>query len=71
MQNRAPEAEFAISESSSREAVMAEMVGLGGTGGLIYLTPWGHQGYAFRTPGMYRGMASSDGAHSVAVYGDE
>ena len=35
------------------DAVMAEMVGLGGTGGLIYLTPWGHQGYAFRTPGMY------------------
>jgi len=53
------------------DAVMAEMVGLGGTGGLIYLTPWGHQGYAFRTPGMYRGMASSDGARSVAVYGDE
>ncbi len=53
------------------DAVMAEMVDLGGTGGVIYLTPWGHQGYAFRTPGMYRGMASSDGAHSVAVYGDE
>ena len=53
------------------DAVMAEMVSLGGTGGLIYLTPWGHQGYAFHTPGMYRGMASSDGARSVAVYGDE
>ncbi|WP_116968810.1 isoaspartyl peptidase/L-asparaginase [Blastomonas sp. UPD001] len=53
------------------DAVMAEMVGLGGTGGLIYLTPWGHQGYAFHTPGMYRGMASSDDARSVAVYGDE
>ncbi|WP_033925099.1 isoaspartyl peptidase/L-asparaginase family protein [Sphingomonas sp. 35-24ZXX] len=53
------------------DAVMAEMVGLGGTGGIIYLTPWGHQGYAFRTPGMYRGMASSDGASRVAVYGDE
>lgn len=53
------------------DAVMAEMVGLGGTGGVIYLTPWGHQGYAFRTPGMYRGVASSDGAHSVAIYGDE
>ena len=53
------------------DAVMAEMVGLGGTGGVIYLTPWGHQGYAFHTPGMYRGMATSDGARSVAVYGDE
>ncbi|PXW77602.1 beta-aspartyl-peptidase (threonine type) [Blastomonas natatoria] len=53
------------------DAVMAEMVDLGGTGGVIYLTPWGHQGYAFRTPGMYRGMATSAGASSVAVYGDE
>ncbi len=53
------------------DAVMAEMGALGGSGGIIYLTPWGHQGYSFDTPGMYRGMASSDGSKSVAVYGDE
>ena len=53
------------------DAVIAEMGALGGSGGIIYLTPWGHQGYAFDTPGMYRGMASSSGARSVAVYGDE
>lgn len=53
------------------DAVIAEMGGLGGSGGIIYLTPWGHQGYSFDTPGMYRGMASSDGSKSVAIYGDE
>ena len=53
------------------DAVIAEMGALGGTGGIIYLTPWGHQGYSFDTPGMYRGMASSDGHKSVAIYGDE
>lgn len=53
------------------DAVIGEMGALGGSGGIIYLTPWGHQGYSFDTPGMYRGMASSDGSKSVAVYGDE
>lgn len=53
------------------DAVIGEMGALGGSGGIIYLTPWGHQGYSFDTPGMYRGMASSDGTRSVAVYGDE
>lgn len=56
---------------SIADAVIAEMGALGGSGGIIYLTPWGHQGYSFDTPGMYRGMASSDGASSVAIYGDE
>jgi beta-aspartyl-peptidase (threonine type) len=56
---------------SIADAVIGEMGALGGSGGIIYLTPWGHQGYAFDTPGMYRGMASSHGARSVAVYGDE
>lgn len=53
------------------DAVIAEMGALGGSGGIIYLTPWGHQGYSFDTPGMYRGMARSDGSKSVAIYGDE
>lgn len=53
------------------DAVIGEMGALGGSGGIIYLTPWGHQGYSFDTPGMYRGMAASDGTRSVAVYGDE
>ena len=53
------------------DAVIAEMGALGGSGGIIYLTPWGQIGYAFDTPGMYRGMASSAQPKSVAIYGDE
>ena len=51
--------------------VIAELGDLGGTGGIIYATPWGQAGYSFNTPGMYRGRATSDGAQSVSIYGDE
>ncbi len=53
------------------DSVIAEMGDLGGSGGIIYATPWGQIGYSFDTPGMYRGMASSKGDKSVAIYGDE
>lgn len=53
------------------DAVIAEMGALGGSGGIIYLTPWGQQGYSFDTPGMFRAMACSDGTREIAIYGDE
>ncbi|MEP2735654.1 MAG: isoaspartyl peptidase/L-asparaginase [Erythrobacter sp.] len=53
------------------DEVMAEMGALGGSGGVIYITPWGHTGYSFDTPGMYRGTSHSNGTKSVAIYGDE
>lgn len=53
------------------DAVIGEMGAMGGSGGIIYLTPWGQQGYSFDTPGMYRAMATHAGHKSVAVYGDE
>lgn len=53
------------------DAVIAEMGEMGGSGGIIYLTPWGHKGYSFDTRGMYRGMAGSDGTKSVAIFDDE
>jgi beta-aspartyl-peptidase (threonine type) len=53
------------------DAVIAEMGDLGGSGGVIYLTPWGHSGYSFDTPGMYRGSSDSMGGKSVAIYADE
>ncbi len=52
------------------DGVIAEMAGLGGSGGVIVATPRGHGVYSFNTPGMYRGMASPAG-RSVAIYGDE
>jgi beta-aspartyl-peptidase (threonine type) len=52
------------------DIVMAEMHALGGTGGVILVTPAGEAVYSFNTPGMYRGEASPAG-RSVAIYGNE
>lgn len=52
------------------DAVMADVAALGGTGGVIVVTPQGEGVWSFNTPGMYRGEASPDG-RSVALYGDE
>ena len=53
------------------EAVMAEVRKLGGTGGVIFVAPGGEAGWSFNTPGMYRARADSEGAETVAIYGDE
>ncbi|MFN3944628.1 MAG: isoaspartyl peptidase/L-asparaginase family protein [Allosphingosinicella sp.] len=58
------------SAQAAADAVMAEVGELGGTGGVIVVTPRGEGVYSFNTPGMYRGEASAAG-RSVAVYGDE
>ena len=52
------------------DEVIAEMAALGGSGGVIIATRWGHGLVSFNTPGMYRGEASPDG-RSVAIFGDE
>ena len=51
--------------------VLAEIGELGGTGGLIAVSPEGDTAWSFTTPGMYRGLASHDGRREVAVFGDE
>jgi beta-aspartyl-peptidase (threonine type) len=55
---------------AAADAVMEEVRALGGTGGVIMVTPRGDGVYSFNTPGMYRGQAGPDG-RSVAIYGDE
>jgi beta-aspartyl-peptidase (threonine type) len=52
------------------DTVMAEVRALGGSGGVIVVTPAGEGVYSFNTAGMYRGEASPAG-RSVAIYGDE
>jgi beta-aspartyl-peptidase (threonine type) len=52
------------------DAVMAEVAALGGSGGVIVVTPAGDAAARFNTSGMYRGEASPAG-RSVALYGDE
>lgn len=53
------------------DAVIKELGDMGGDGGVIVAAPDGTAAFAFNTPGMYRGRASSKGVHEVAIYGDE
>lgn len=50
------------------DAVLAEIAGLGGSGGLIAVAPSGEAAWGFTTRGMYRGRASATG-REVAVHG--
>jgi beta-aspartyl-peptidase (threonine type) len=52
------------------DAAMADVAALGGSGGVIVVTPSGEGVFSFNTPGMYRGAASPTG-RMVALYGGE
>jgi beta-aspartyl-peptidase (threonine type) len=51
------------------DAVLADVGTLGGTGGLIAVSPTGEAAWGFTTPGMYRARASAAG-REVAVYSE-
>lgn len=55
---------------TAADTVIADVGALGGTGGVIVVTPAGEAAFAFNTPGMYRGVASAAG-QQVAIYADE
>ena len=52
------------------DSAIADVGSLGGTGGVIAVTPRGEAAWAFNTIGMYRGIASAEGSR-VAIYADE
>lgn len=56
--------------ATAADRAIADVGKLGGSGGVIVVTPGGEAAYAFNTPGMYRGMAGPEGK-TVAIYGDE
>jgi beta-aspartyl-peptidase (threonine type) len=56
--------------ATAADRAIADVGKLGGSGGVIVVTPKGEAAYAFNTPGMYRGMAGPEGS-TVAIYGDE
>ncbi|MEA3048823.1 MAG: L-asparaginase / beta-aspartyl-peptidase [Sphingomonadales bacterium] len=58
------------SARAAADAVIADVGSLGGSGGVIVVTPSGEAAWAFNTPGMYRGVAGPEGKR-VAIYGDE
>jgi beta-aspartyl-peptidase (threonine type) len=58
------------SAAVAADKVIADVGSLGGSGGVILVTPQGDAVWAFNTPGMYRGIASAKG-RKVAIYADE
>jgi beta-aspartyl-peptidase (threonine type) len=58
------------SATVAADKVIADVGSLGGSGGVILVTPQGDAAWAFNTPGMYRGLASAEGRR-VAIYADE
>jgi beta-aspartyl-peptidase (threonine type) len=52
------------------DAVLADILSLGGKGGLIAVAADGDMAWGFTTPAMYRGMADSAG-RMVAIYSDD
>jgi beta-aspartyl-peptidase (threonine type) len=55
---------------TAAQAALGAVEALGGTGGLIAVTPAGEHAVTFNSEGMYRGIATADGL-KVAIYGDE
>jgi beta-aspartyl-peptidase (threonine type) len=58
------------SAAVAADKAIADVGALGGSGGVILVTPDGDAAWAFNTLGMYRGMASAEG-RKVAIYADE
>ena len=58
------------SAAVAADKAIADVGALGGSGGVILVTPSGEAAWSFNTPGMYRGIASAEGRR-VAIYADE
>ncbi|WP_174274666.1 isoaspartyl peptidase/L-asparaginase family protein, partial [Sphingomonas bacterium] len=56
---------------NAASALIAEVGALGGKGGVIAVAPDGAGGWAFNTPGMFRGIARGGHDPIVAIYDDE
>jgi beta-aspartyl-peptidase (threonine type) len=55
---------------TAADAALGAVEALGGTGGVIAVAPAGDHAVSFNSEGMYRGIATAEGA-VVAIYGDE
>lgn len=56
---------------AAADAVQAETLELGGSGGVIVVGADGTAAFSFNTPGMYRGVAREGAEAEVAIYGNE
>lgn len=53
------------------DAVIEELGGMGGAGGVICAGQGGEVVWSFNAPGMYRAQANSSGERIIAIYADE
>jgi beta-aspartyl-peptidase (threonine type) len=57
-------------QQACEEVVMKKLPAMNGDGGLIGVDANGNTALLFNSAGMYRGVRSSDGTSSIAIYGD-
>jgi len=57
-------------QQACEEVVMKKLPAMNGDGGLIGVDANGNTALMFNSAGMYRGVRSSDGTSSIAIYGD-
>ncbi|UVO55555.1 isoaspartyl peptidase/L-asparaginase family protein [Sphingomonas sp. SUN039] len=56
--------------ASAARAVMADVKDMGGSGGVIVVSPQGDASWSFNTPGMYRARVSSISARVIGIFGE-
>ncbi len=59
------------SAEAATAAVLATIRGAGGDGGIIFIGADGGAGWAFTTPGMFRGCVTASQKPAVAIFADE
>lgn len=55
---------------AAADAVMADTLALGGTGGVIVTGPTGEMAWSFTTPGMYRARVAAGSERQIELYED-
>lgn len=58
-------------QQACEEVVLKKLIALDGEGGLIGVDAQGNTSLVFNSVGMYRGVKSSDGTESIAIYNDD
>ena len=60
-----------LAPAAAADRALADVAALGGTGGIIFIGADGRPGWAFSTPGMFRGRASACDEDEVAIWRSE
>ena len=58
-------------QQAADEIIQRRLAALGGSGGVIVISPKGEMAWSFNTPGMYRAKMSSESAPTIGLFTDE